>query len=46
MNKFFKTINPYDGCYLQINEYFFVAIQGFWTLKSVCNRNLAVEIDV
>ena len=46
ISKLLKGVIPYDGCYYQINEYYFVAIQGFWFLKSVCKRNSAFEIDV
>ena len=43
--KVLKWVNPYVGCYFQINEYFFVAVQGHWILKSICKKKLAFEID-
>ncbi len=45
MIKFLSTINPYDGCYLQCNEYLFEAVQGFWILRSISNKKLAFIID-
>ena len=38
--------NPCEGCYLQINEFFFIAIQGHWVLKSIFKKTLPFEIDV
>ena len=37
--------NPYEGCYFQNNEYFFVALQGCWFLKSICKKTLSFEVD-
>ncbi len=45
LNKFLKGISLCDGCYYQINEYYFVAVQGQWFLKSICDKELAYEID-
>jgi len=45
LNKILKGISLCDGCYYQINEYYFVAVQGQWFLKSICDKELAYEID-
>lgn len=39
-------INSCEGCYLQINEFFYVAIQGHWVLKSIYKKTLPFDIDV
>ena len=37
-------INSCEGCYLQINEFFYVAIQGHWVLKSIYKKTLPFDI--